>query len=45
MERPQAPQNTMPWHSAVPSRGGRAPALVRLAASFASFARYASKVM
>jgi hypothetical protein len=45
MLRPQAPQNTMPWHNAVPSRGGRAPALVRLAASLASLARYSVKVM
>ena len=33
----------MPWHNAVPSRGGRAPALVRLAASLASLARYSVK--
>jgi hypothetical protein len=45
MLHPQAPQNTMPWHSAVPSRGGPAPALVRLAASLASLARYSSKLM
>jgi Dyp-type peroxidase family len=32
---PQLPQMMIPWHSAVPSRGGRAPAAVWLAASLA----------
>jgi hypothetical protein len=36
---PQLPQAMIPWHSAVPSRGGRAPAAVWLAASLASLAR------
>jgi hypothetical protein len=36
----QAPQNTMPWHSVVLSRGGRAPVLVRsISASCSSLHR------
>ena len=35
----------MPWQSAMPSRAGRAPAAVWLAASLASLARKSAQVM
>src|ERR1035441_4051898 len=42
---PQLPQPIIPWQSAMPSRGGRAPAAVWLAASLASLARKPAQVM
>ena len=43
--RPHAPQRTIPWQSARPSRSGRAPWWVQCAATRSRLARYISQLI